>query len=1324
MGESVKTRVRTIVLFSHTSLLVGLFAFAFVFSPMNFPDANALDIAVNGKSDYSISGNPSAPAVKDLQSYIEKMSGAKLPIVPLASNPVPEKAIVVGDDTAAAAEKPALAPQEYRLKVDGSRVLISGGAPDGISNGVYGLLDDHWGCRFLTVKEDYIPEKKTLSLPDNLNERRGPSIRDRLWIQVNGLMDNPDWRRRNRMTWEKQGCAGHDIYQWLPPDKYFKDHPDWYPLGKDNLRKPGCDWLCWTNEDMLKEMTRLVREKMAKTPADKYISVGQGDGFSSPCNCSKCRTLVDKYGSEAAPIVWGLNKVIAETVKDFPKHEIAYFAYFDTGIPPIKGADKLVPHPNLCATFVLTNDAMKNIDAPGNAKIKERFLGWKSLTDNLQIWSWSVGFKSSLSPFPNYKAMGENTKWFAPKVRGFMHQMYGDGEWYVLRQWVLARLMWDSRLDVEETERELLRCYYGEDAAKPLWKIIDRMQKAAEKSQEYFNAVFGSEPKSVQEKLFPPDDMEFYRKTYEEAIAAAEKSNNPAFAERVKDTMARSFSILYFSQPRPLKRVMIEGKDWMLPDGDPRLALSAAKLSDVLKKTVIFEWFGPELGRRKFMNNAGGPVELVENDRIKLGFCPALDGVLCSFVDKETNAELLRIGPPGQGEQSGIHHMIKSSSAADHTVTVEKNEDVTRVTLAGPVITWSWMVFPAFRHDRVYEFAKNRPGFTVNSYIYADSKNPAFGLYNIYKAPEYNLALDKPLYDPHVTMRFGAPSPRELSMLSISPKGTQLYKFDVGTSCQVSLPEQRKSEERLTMYFYGLEPDKILSIATPWQEWETISVEVDQAQKELFLKFDGPKLESKKDIRTMASFFEVDILPKESVEHYAPVMNLSLRDSGDKRPEISWEKKEFQEFAGYHIYAAKGKEEFKRLTEKPIVKNEWQPGASLENEHWRFRVTVVDNDGKEGAPSPSVSWRNIGNDDHNRPLLVSNNGAGDYMTIQEAFAALPRTEWKNDRTIQVLDTSNEFPDGYDGAQLPDETIQAAKGRILHLVGVGGKPRIRGTVDLNGKGAYSDSKALMLTAEIRSFRFVAPAEISIEAPGAGSVIAENEFLQVKKGIVFESYKYSTGTVIERNFFHKNSAFGIIGVELGGTEKQPLIVRNNIFVGSGIYLNGGNTFIINNTFDLTSIRVEANPTFTIANNIFAYRTPFSMVRGMDAYAKSRQMIDGNVFQQAVPFARVGDKGETVQTLADWINGTGLGKANRELAPLWVANVSEEKKPTDNIPQLKKEHVPGERPEYYMLRPESPCLSGGLKGLPVGEVDFFGNKRNPDFPGIGAVTRDESK
>ncbi len=196
--------------------------------------SSALDLTTNGASSYVILGDGSDPAVQDLQHYIEVMSGASLSILPLATDPIPGQAIVVGDRTIPGYTPPALGPHGFHLFVLGNQMIVHGGSVEGTQFGVYGLLEDHLGCRWLTRDFESIPNVPTIQVSDTLNEVQEPSIRDRYRIgQGSYSYADADWRRRNRVGVLMKGQTNHNMYQWLPPSVYFDAHPDWYPLSAD-----------------------------------------------------------------------------------------------------------------------------------------------------------------------------------------------------------------------------------------------------------------------------------------------------------------------------------------------------------------------------------------------------------------------------------------------------------------------------------------------------------------------------------------------------------------------------------------------------------------------------------------------------------------------------------------------------------------------------------------------------------------------------------------------------------------------------------------------------------------------------------------------------------------------------------------------------------------------------------------------------------------------------------------------------------------------------------------------------------------------------------
>ncbi|NUN97838.1 MAG: hypothetical protein HUU16_16875, partial [Candidatus Omnitrophica bacterium] len=235
--------------------------------------ANALSLVSGGVSSYRIVGDSSDPAVLDLQHYIQQMSGALLPIDPVNVNPLPTNAIVVGDTLVPGYTPPSLSSQGFHLKVLGTRLIIRGGSQVGTQFGVYGLLDDHLGCKWLTPVFEFIPSTPTIILSDFLDETQEPSIRDR--GHIGGAFGpegppGPAWRRRNRVGVALNGGAYHNMYTLMPPSVYFANHPDWYPLTQAGVRLDNDPFMCmtWSNPGMIAELTQVVKDLMAQTPAD------------------------------------------------------------------------------------------------------------------------------------------------------------------------------------------------------------------------------------------------------------------------------------------------------------------------------------------------------------------------------------------------------------------------------------------------------------------------------------------------------------------------------------------------------------------------------------------------------------------------------------------------------------------------------------------------------------------------------------------------------------------------------------------------------------------------------------------------------------------------------------------------------------------------------------------------------------------------------------------------------------------------------------------------------------------------------------------------
>ena len=124
-----------------------------------------------------------------------------------------------------------LGREGYVLRTVGGHLVIAGSDVRGVMYGVYGLLQDHLGCRWFTPEVSRIPKQSTLELPA-LDETVIPPLAYR-WPAVRDCYD-ADWCVRNRVNvgpklTEAHGgsvkfCGwAHTFEPLVPVKKYFDE---------------------------------------------------------------------------------------------------------------------------------------------------------------------------------------------------------------------------------------------------------------------------------------------------------------------------------------------------------------------------------------------------------------------------------------------------------------------------------------------------------------------------------------------------------------------------------------------------------------------------------------------------------------------------------------------------------------------------------------------------------------------------------------------------------------------------------------------------------------------------------------------------------------------------------------------------------------------------------------------------------------------------------------------------------------------------------------------------------------------------------------------
>ena len=474
------------------------FAWVLLFGSLSLhPALGHITIAENGSSAFRIIIPTEAIpaeryAAEELQSYLLKISGVKLPIL-TDSEPASRNEIVLGETSRVKTFNESLAfggygPDGFNLLTEKGKLFITGGRPRGTLNGVYSLLEEKLGVRWFTPELEHVPKATQVRLAE-LNETKLPALeyREVFWTEV---MRNADFAARHRMNGpnnklsEKHGGSFavyfpfvHSFDALIPP-ALFDTHPEYFPW-IDGKRVNGYVQRCLTNPEVLKLAIQKVREWIKERPDATIISVSQND-TGNWCHCPDCKALDDREGSPAATLLQFVNAIAADIQNDYPKIRIDTLAYQYTR----KNPKILRPHANvivrLCSIECCFAHSLADCSSEENRRFRDDIISWQPSAPLLYVWDYTPNFGHYEQPFPNFDSLQPNVQFFVRHgVKGLFEQGNyspgGYGEMGPLRAYILAKLLWNPETDVKGHIAEFCQAYYGK-AAGSVIAYVDLMQ--------------------------------------------------------------------------------------------------------------------------------------------------------------------------------------------------------------------------------------------------------------------------------------------------------------------------------------------------------------------------------------------------------------------------------------------------------------------------------------------------------------------------------------------------------------------------------------------------------------------------------------------------------------------------------------------------------------------------------------------------------------------------------------------------------------------------------------------------------------------------------
>jgi len=478
----------------------------------------------NGKSTHSIvlqsGASPSELyAADELQSHFKACTGVELPIV--QGDPGDEGPLfVLGRGPAAQAlgvdpDDESLGDQGYLLRTVHPHIVIAGASSAGTLYGVHRFLENYLAVRWYAPGITSTPALTDLAVPpvDRLvrppflwrqTSYKWPGKGDDFVARMAGNGGDGGADHKFGIQYAHDGRA-HSYFWFVHPDEFFEEHPEYFSeIG--GVRTDEETQLCLTNPDVLEIVTERMLKRMEEKPHDQQHNFSQMDRYNY-CQCDKCTEMNEELGTTGGTQFWFVNELAKRTSKVYPDKLVGTLAYMYTEEPP----KEMEMHPNvavwLCHMFP-SCDSHPIATCPNNADYKRRAESWSEITQHLYIWHYIVDFMHYYNPFPNFRAMSADVKFYRDiGVEGIylqgMSKSGGGGEFSLLRPYYGMKLLWDPDQDPEELRRDFLQGYYGA-AAEPIEEYVELLlTEATDKNVHmhlYTNPAQGYLPDSVVAK--------------------------------------------------------------------------------------------------------------------------------------------------------------------------------------------------------------------------------------------------------------------------------------------------------------------------------------------------------------------------------------------------------------------------------------------------------------------------------------------------------------------------------------------------------------------------------------------------------------------------------------------------------------------------------------------------------------------------------------------------------------------------------------------------------------------------------------------------------
>jgi hypothetical protein len=430
-------------------------------------------------------------AARQLQRYLEKMSGAVLPVA-WAKDEVAGNRVVLGQrgrpETAGVVVPSGLDAEGYLIKSAGRDLIILGGSDRGVLCGVCGLLEDHLGVRWYVAGDplgECVPRQADILLK-NVHDRQSPSFPMR-WIGRGS-----DWGVANRQNGPGAELAAgfkiepgiyHTQSRLLPHKVHFDKRPDYFAFIGGERSKDGSCKLCYSNPETARQLARSMAGLLDADPHIDLISFSPTDG-QLWCQCDGCRAMdekgVPKDQRMSRRSLLFYNAIAAEVRKSHPEAKILVGAYNVYNWPPKDPTIKA--DPMLAVVITHYEDycmahPVADPDCPRNARYVQLIKQWENLGCDVCYYEYYHKGNWSDLPWPIVHSIKKDMPWYHRRGHLGVYTQFNEGNaWTLLpAYYVAAKLTWNVHADVDAIFDEMCHRLFGRagSAMREYYRVME-----------------------------------------------------------------------------------------------------------------------------------------------------------------------------------------------------------------------------------------------------------------------------------------------------------------------------------------------------------------------------------------------------------------------------------------------------------------------------------------------------------------------------------------------------------------------------------------------------------------------------------------------------------------------------------------------------------------------------------------------------------------------------------------------------------------------------------------------------------------------------------